>query len=291
MAVQGIKISATAAVTTVVLFFGFDSAAVAAGNLPSLVNDVTTSVRSVVKPATAPLLTPPLESAPVPNSGVNVPRTPPPVDLPSTGGSSPATPTNLPAAAGTPDAALDVIGGGGGTDPSSPDGDTDSTRHLAGEATGASAAPPPETIGSHGSRKRGLVTNTDRARGPVWDLRIAPIRSWLLRIWPAVALGQDPVGTLLNLWKSEGSRLILSDLVGSFVEKAPGEATTVGAVEGDLAAAASNPPSSPLSHWLPSDPPLPVAVFWILMAVGLAFVSFIVRRELGLAGGQRRRRI
>jgi hypothetical protein len=113
----------------------------------------------------------------------------------------------------------------------------------------------------------------------------------LLRIWPAVALGQDPVGTLLNLWKSESSRLILSDLVGSFVGKAPGEATTVGAVEGDLVAATPDPSSSPPSHWLPSDPPLPVAVFWIVMVVGLAFVPFVVRRELGLAGGRRRRRV
>lgn len=224
---------AAAAASIAVLVFGFGSTAVAAGNLSSLINDVATPVRSVVKPITAQVLPPPPDSASVPSLGLQPapkpptaspapvqspsdpadgPTTlpaadpPPPTELPSTGGAPPSAPTNLSAPTDAPKAALDAARSGGGANP-----------------------PPPDAV-----------------RRPQ---------------------------------------------VESFVEKAPGKSPTVGPLEVDLAAATTNPSSSPLSQWLPSDPPLPIAVFWIVMAMGLAFVSFLIRRELGLAGAPRRPKI
>jgi hypothetical protein len=106
------------------------------------------------------------------------------------------------------------------------------------------------------------------------------------------------LATLAQIWEGRASRLA-SNVLGSFAAIALEGPLTLGgppAVDGaprsgavdDGVAASSSDSSSPLGQLVPPDPPLPIALFWIVMAGGVALIWFVVRRELGLPAGKRR---
>jgi len=271
-----------------------------------LVNPVTAPVRSA--PAPAPLPTPSVPPPPKPpsSSPVKLPNLPPPVkaptppsvNLPSSGASTTTAPIDGPkTVTGVTKAATDAVAPGTGTGAYPLSGAAGSGPAAAGgagrDSIEATTAATPQGVSGQGSAQgRSMMTEGGSGQGSLKDLRIATPRNWFVYVWPAVAVAfeRTSMATSLNLSGGTISRLV-SNVLGTFGGDPSAVTTaTVGAVAG-VQAENSSGSSSPLSSWFASDPPLPIAIFWIALTGGVALIFFVVRRELGLAGSKRRWRV
>jgi len=258
--------------------------------LPGSVNGVTEAAEEVVKPVTAPVELPNL---PPP---VKVPA-PPSVNLPPSGASTTTAPVNVPkTVTGVTEAATDAVTHGTETGAYPPGGAAGLGSAAPGgagqDSIEATTAATPQGVAGQGSDQGRSRTEAGSGQGSLKDPRIAASRSWFVYVWPAVAVAfeRTSMATFLNRSGDTISRLA-SSVLGTFGGDPSAVATpTVGAVAG-VQAESSSGSSSPLSSWFASDPPLPIAIFWIALTGGVTLIYFVVRRELGLPGSKRRWRV
>lgn len=231
---------------------------------------------SPAPPVTPPSVQlPPIPSAPTPP--VEVPDLPAPVKVAPVPPQVPPTspPPNLPQPAA------------GGASPSPAESGGGAAPSIAGEtsggpsgpvAAGGASLPPPQP--------HSTIKPRSRPAAPVADSRIAPLRGWLIRLWPAVALGPTALATVFDALESDASSLA-ADIAASFREGVAGVGAASPSAAKNPQATSSDSPSPPRA-WLPSDPSLPIAIFWAVMAAAAAFLTLMVRRELGLPAHKRR---
>jgi hypothetical protein len=117
--------------------------------------------------------------------------------------------------------------------------------------------------------------------------RPAPLRKLLAYVWPAVALGRPQLAAFFEEWQESTLRLLSVGAVG-----APPAPAGAASGAGPAVAAEGESPrpsgSSPLDPLLGSDPPLPIAIFYVALIAAFGAIWLSSRRELGLHIGRHR---
>jgi hypothetical protein len=245
------------------------------------VKGATETVATVTAPVTKTLPTTP--------PTVKVPTVPEMVPVPSTGVSTAPSPSHLREAASGVTKVASTGDASSAVHRAAKDiAQSPATRSLGSVSSTSTAAIKKATTsgrveGNEGSARssvHGAGTATpDPAAGLIKASRVAPLWDWLAYVWPAVAFGQPPPATLLIRWEHNTLRLISDGGSASLGGGLTGSTPTDTAAVGDSASPSGFPS---LRNWFGADPPLPAALFYVVLVGGVIAISLAVRRDLGL---------
>jgi hypothetical protein len=241
--------------------------------LPPVVQQTTEAVETVTAqlapppPAAPPAAPPPIHLPPVSVPPVSAPANP--------GPTGPSTAPLTPPAGGSPasEGEMDAAAAPGPEAGSPPEG----------EATG-----PPASGGAPGHRSHPPASATagpEPAAGPLGFFRPRGLRS----LFAAVAPDQRWLTGTFGEWDEAAARLIAA---ASGADPASDSTASVADAE-----RASSPGAAASSHfptlgpWFLVDPPLPLSLFYALLAAATLAVWIVLRRELGLPAFSKRRRL